>query len=436
MSEKAFKQIDSELTELFLQQSATTLNKRFARLTVKDIANIITEQPIALALKLFRHQPTLRADALLSYFSNTFIEQLLTHLEPSESVILLRRQPQAKQQQLLSILPKAVAQELSELLTYPLDTAGSLIDTQVIAFTPQITVAEAIKALKQKKLSALRHLFLVDDKGKLTAQLDIQALALANRHDTLHTFAYPIKTYAEAFEPKEEVVKKIEQFAVDAIPVIDINGRFIGLIRSRAVIAAVKEEALTDLQTMVGANKDEHALSSPYLALKMRLPWLEINLLTAFLAAAVVGLFESTLAKYTMLAILLPVAAGQSGNAGAQALAVTMRGLTLREITTRHWPIVLLKECATGFLNGLAIAITCFIGIYLWSSSIGLAFVTALAMIISMTIACMAGALVPIGLKWFGLDPAQSSSIFLTTVTDIAGFFSFLGIATLLAHWL
>ena len=167
-----------------------------------------------------------------------------------------------------------------------------------------------------------------------------------------------------------------------------------------------------------------------------RLPWLQINLLTAFLAASVVGLFENTIAKYTALAVLMPVVAGQSGNAGAQALAVTMRGLVLREISLRHWPKVVFKELYVGLMNGFAVAVTCGIGVYVWSKSFGLVLVIASAMVISMIAAGFAGALVPITLQRLGFDIAQSSSIILTTVTDVVGFFSFLGIATLLSFLL
>lgn len=167
-----------------------------------------------------------------------------------------------------------------------------------------------------------------------------------------------------------------------------------------------------------------------------RLPWLQINLLTAFLAASVVGLFEGTIARFTALAVLLPVVAGQSGNAGAQALAVTIRGLVLREITLRHWSRVVAKEAIVGLLNGLAVAATTALGVYVWSRSFGLVLVCAVAMVISMIAAGLAGALTPILLRRFGQDPATSSSIILTTVTDVVGFFSFLGIATLLAGML
>jgi magnesium transporter len=169
---------------------------------------------------------------------------------------------------------------------------------------------------------------------------------------------------------------------------------------------------------------------------RARLPWLEINLLTAFLASAVVGLFEPTIAAFTALAVLLPVVAGQSGNTGAQALAVTMRGLALREIRVAQWARVVRKETAVAFFNGWAVALTTALGVFVWSRSPGLALVIGSSMVISMVAAGLAGAAIPIVLTSIGRDPAQSSSIILTTVTDVVGFFSFLGIATMLSGML
>jgi magnesium transporter len=163
------------------------------------------------------------------------------------------------------------------------------------------------------------------------------------------------------------------------------------------------------------------------------LPWLEINLATAFLAASVVGLFEGTIARFTALAVLLPVVAGQSGNTGAQALAVTMRGLAMREIRIGQWPRLLQKESRVALLNGIAVSLTTAAGVFLWSRSPGLALVIGISMVLSMIAAGMAGVLIPTVLTTMGQDPAQSSSIILTTVTDVVGFASFLGIATLLA---
>jgi magnesium transporter len=221
-----------------------------------------------------------------------------------------------------------------------------------------------------------------------------------------------------------------------SLPVVDVEGRLQGVIRHDTLVDAAREEATADIQTMVGASSEERALSPVAFAVRKRLPWLQINLVTAFLAAAVVGLFESTIARFTALAVLLPVVAGQSGNTGAQALAVTMRGLALREIRVRHWLRVASKETGVALVNGLAVAVTTSLGVWVWSQSTGLALVIGLSMVISMAAAGLAGATIPIVLSALGQDPAQSSSIVLTTVTDIVGFLSFLGIATLLAGML
>jgi magnesium transporter len=329
-----------------------------------------------------------------------------------------------------------VARELEELARYPDNTAGHLMQTDVIAFDQNTRVADALLNLNKRGLTLLRHLFLVDNAHKLRGQVDVRRLVLASGEQSLSSLAAPVRACVTALDPSDVVLENLERYNVSNMPVLDAERRLIGVIYGADMIAALKEDIASDMQTMVGASPDEHALSSSWFAVRKRLPWLQVNLGTAFLAAAVVALFESTIAQYTALAVLLPVAAGQSGNAGAQALAVTMRGLTLREITMRHWLRVSIKEASAGLLNGIAIAVTCGLGVYLWSDSPGLALVIALAMIISMTIAGMAGALVPILLKRFGQDPAQSSSIILTTVTDIAGFMSFLGIAALMAGML
>jgi magnesium transporter len=263
--------------------------------------------------------------------------------------------------------------------------------------------------------------------------VEIQDLAVTDDAQPLREIVRPLLAAVKALDPQEDVVALLEHRPITELPVVNVDGRFVGVIRHAALLTAVEQESSIDIQTMVGASREERALSRPLFAVKKRLPWLQVNLLTAFLAAAVVGMFESTIAQFTALAVLLPVVAGQSGNAGAQALAVTMRGLVLREIGLRHWPRVVAKEASAGLVNGLAVAATTGLGVYLWSGSQGLVMVIASAMVIAMVIAGIAGAIVPIALQRFGMDPAQSSSIVLTTVTDVAGFFSFLGIATLLS---
>ena len=243
--------------------------------------------------------------------------------------------------------------------------------------------------------------------------MGIQEIAVALPSAMLRDLAEPIRATVTAVTPQEEVVELLERLKLVDLPVVDIDGRLLGIIYYSTLLQTMQEDATVDIQTMVGASKDERALSTPLFAVRRGLPWLQINLLTAFLAASVVGLFEATIAQFTALAVLLPVVAGQSGNAGAQALAVTMRGLALREISLRHWMQVMLKEVKTGFVNGLAVAATCGVGVYIWSGSVGLVLVIAMSMVLAMVAAGFAGALVPIFLTRMGLDPAQSSSLFL-----------------------
>ena len=357
-------------------------------------------------------------------------------MESSSAVALLSRQSEELKNIYIAYMNDVVAAEFRSLLEYPDKSVGQMMSTQIVAFNRNTTVEEAITQLRQLNVETIHHLFLLDDEMRLDSEVEIKKLALAERTQTLASISKPILTYVNAMDSKDDLMDKIDKFHIDVLPVVDLELRLVGVVRSHGLMDAVREDIVTDMQTMVGASKDERALSSSWFAVRKRLPWLQINLLTAFLASAVVGLFEDTISRFTALAILLPIAAGQSGNAGAQALAVTMRGLTLREITMGHWFRVMMKELRTGFINGIGIALTCSAGVYLWSRSLGLALVMALAMVISMTVAGIAGALVPILLKRFGLDPAQSSSIVLTTITDVVGFMSFLGIATLLSQLL
>jgi len=319
---------------------------------------------------------------------------------------------------------------------YEPDSAGELMDPRVPSFRGELTAQEALARLRLTKWRGLRELYLLDEDGRLAGRVDIQDLALADPEQTLARISRKIVDAVQDTAPREEVVEKMQQDAVADLPVIDFDGHLVGVIRQAKLASAVQQETTLDIQTMVGASRDERALSSSLFSVTKRLPWLQINLLTAFLAASVVGLFENTIAKYTALAVLMPVVAGQSGNAGAQALAVTMRGLVLREISLRHWPKVLYKELKVGLLNGLAVAATTALGVYVWSRSLGLVVVISLSMVISMVVAGFAGAMVPITLQRIGFDIAQSSSIILTTFTDVVGFSSFLGIATLLSFML
>lgn len=321
-------------------------------------------------------------------------------------------------------------------MSYPETSAGRMMNPKVMPFRASVTVEDALSTLRAKKATQIRGLFLIDDENKLISRIFIQNMALAAGDVHLGDLARPVTEYVNALAPAEEVADMLDKDSRADLPVVDIEGKLIGIISHAAMVHSVQEDAMADMQTMVGACKDERALSSPFFAIKKRLPCLQINLITAFMAAAVFGLFEGTIAKFTALAVLLPVVAGQSCNEGAEALAVTMRGLALREILIRQWSRVTVKEVNVGLMNGIAVAITCGIGVYFWAGSVGLVIVIAISMVLAMVAAGFAGAVVPIVLTRLGQDPVQSSSIVLTTITYIAGFFSFLGIATLLSSML
>lgn len=408
----------------------------FENTPARSACNILKDYPLEVSLPVWESLAPGAGEALLALLPDDDARALLRALDPGRAAVLLAGLESGEQERLLGLLTEGTAEELRKLMAFPPNSAGALMDTRVRAFRGSVTVKSAIQQLRALLPRTLRHVFLVDEANRLSSVLDVQELMFAEPGQPLAELSRPVRAAVTALDPREDVVDKFERLDLDELPVVNIDGELLGVIRHAALVDALREETSVDIQTMVGASKDERALSSSLFAVRKRLPWLHINLLTAFLAAAVVGLFEDTIARFTALAVLLPVVAGQSGNAGAQALAVTMRGLALREITIRHWLEVTAKEVSTGFLNGVAIALTTGTGVWIWSGSFGLALVIAMSMVLSMVAAGLAGAMVPITLTRLGQDPAQSSSIILTTVTDIAGFFSFLGIATALAGML
>lgn len=421
------------LTREFAKQYPKDAAREFEIMSAEDAVETLQSLPNKIRQRVWSHIVAPVAERLLLQCSDTMATELIRALDAGPCAALISRFGEVQRKHYLGLLSKDEADELQELLNYPISSAGAMMDTRVLALNYATSCADALAEIKRQPTFMRSHIYIVDDEFKLCGVVSLEYLISADQTQTLQAMSAPIKYSISALDPKEDVADMLQKNTIISLPVVDIQQRLLGVIRGVNAIETMTENISADMQVMVGASRDEQALSSSLFAVKKRQPWLQINLLTGFLAAAVVGLFEGTIAQFTALAVLMPVAAGQSGNTGAQALAVTMRGLTLREITIRHWFKVMIKEAGAGFINGVAIAITCGAGVYIWSQNAGLGIVLALAMIISMTIAGTAGALVPICLKKFGLDPAQSSSIILTTITDIAGFMSFLGIATLMA---
>ncbi len=402
-------------------------------LPVADIAAVVErEDDWGATAILDRLRPDLAAD-VLALLPATHRRRTLAALDAVRSANLLSRLPDDLRESILADADPPIEREIRGLLSYPPDSAGSMMDPRVVVSTLEGTAQEALERLRRMRDRRVNSLYVVDRQGVYLGRVTLQEIAIADPDQALGTLITDPPVSVLATASKSEVVETLEGHRMLALPVVDLEGRLVGLIRNETLVEAVEQEATVDIQTMVGASRDERALSPVRFAVRKRLPWLQVNLLTAFLASFVVGLFEDTIARFTALAVLLPVVAGQSGNTGAQALAVTMRGLALREIRVRHALRVAVKESLVGAINGVAVALVTSAAVYGWSRSAGLAAVIGVSMVFSMMIAGLAGSVIPIVLTVAGQDPAQASSIILTTVTDVFGFLSFLGLATLAA---
>jgi magnesium transporter len=305
---------------------------------------------------------------------------------------------------------------------------------EATSLTEDYTVEQAIDELRRlsQEAETLYYVYVVDAGGHLIGVLSMRDLILAHPQRHLSDILIKDVRSVNARLDREEVARLMSRYDYLALPVVDDENRLLGIITVDDVIDVIHEEATEDIQRMVGASGDER-VDSPWLySLRKRLPWLEVNLGTAFLAAAVVGVFEGIIARITALAVFLPVVAGQGGNTGAQALAVVIRALALGEVSGRAAWRVIRRELLLGLASGIVVGLTTSAVAYLWVRSPMIGVVIGSAMVVNMTLATVAGAAIPLGLRALRLDPAQSSSIILTTVTDVVGFGAFLGLATLL----
>lgn len=398
----------------------------------KDVVAFLDTAPKSNAQKVFFEFSSPVIVDLFSMINDDLFVKIFAKADTQKSARVLSRLNHNEVSKRLELLPKITSREILDFLDHKENTAGFLMETNVFSCYKDETVGTTLEKLRELGDKKIITVYVIDEEQKLIGRVPVNYIAISKPEERLDELMYTAPNVL-SMATREEVLNKIEAYGLLQIPVVDIHNHLLGIIRNDAVIAASREEVSGDLQTMFGAGKEEHALSNTSFAVRKRLPWLQINLLTAFLASMVVGLFEDTIARITILAIFLPVVAGQSGNTGSQALAVTIRGLALKEIRIGQWLRVAKKELMVGFVNGVAVALTTGIVVFFWARSLGIAIVIAISMILSMVIAGFAGAVIPIGLKAMGQDPATSSSIILTTVTDICGFLSFLGLATALS---
>ena len=298
----------------------------------EDGAALLESLPAATAVEVLKRLSSETASRLIVSLSAESVPAVLRALDPSIAVALLNRLEPEPRERLLTSLDSRTATELRELSSYPPNCAGGLMDSRVLALRPETTVEQTLTKLRAFRDRRVRRVYVIDPSRRLSGSVRLQDLAMARPSQRLDELLDPRVIAVADTASREEVLEVLSRSRLSSLPVVDFDGRIVGVIRDDVLLDTAKEEASADVQTMVGASRDERALSPVIFAVRKRLPWLEINLLTAFLAASVVGLFEDTIARYTALAVLLPVVAGQSGNTGAQALAVTMRGLALREV--------------------------------------------------------------------------------------------------------
>ena len=428
---------ESRLAHDFFGRHGAEASEYLEQIPNAEAAELLAAMSPRTFREAFRALGTARALDVLKAADPAAAGELIMHLPPSLGGVLLRGLAPEARSELLERLSSRDAAELSKLLSFPEGTAGSFMDPGLAAFRGNARVGSVLAQLRRRSRGhAVFNAFAVDDAGRLTGMVSLHEAALADPDTTLDSVIKPVPITVSPFAPRSEVVEIMQSGRVTSVPVVGVDGAPIGVLRLNELMQEVGRELSSDLVSMTGASTEERALSSVGFAVRKRLPWLQINLVTAFVAAAVVGIFEGTISKFTALAVLLPVVAGQSGNTGSQALAVVLRGLAVQEITSRSMFRVAVKEFLAGAINGFGVGAVCSVSVYAWSRSLGLALVIGTAMVAAMAIAGVAGAVIPVLLTVLGKDPAQASSILLTTVTDVVGFLSFLGLATMFADFL
>jgi magnesium transporter len=409
-----------------------------------ELAHAMECQSPAEVSRLMQALPKQVLDGVLDRLSPSSLGLALGHMAPEQISSLMGAVSLAsivralhfldaeKRNQTLELLPEDLRGRLRELLKYPPQTAGGTMDPQVVSIPSDFTVQQALSLLRSAPRESIHYLYVADRQQRLVGVLSMRDMLLAAPRAAVTSLMGREVLSVPASLDREEVAEKMRARRYFALPVTDEEGRLLGVVKHDDVLETVQEEAFEDLQRMVGAGPDESPRSPLLVKFRKRLPWLVVNLGTAFLAAAVVGLFEGILARMSVLAVLLPIVAGQAGNTGAQTLTVFIRGIALKEIEPGQRLRAVVLELLNGLAMGLAISLVAALAVHLWFGQGRLSIVMGLAMLFSMAIACVAGALIPLTVRALRRDPAQSSSIFMTTVTDVVGLGSFLGFARLL----
>jgi magnesium transporter len=354
-------------------------------------------------------------------------------LDSDDAVYILEDLPKAEQVEILEQLPPSERAPLERSLFYPEESAGRRMQTEVIAVPPDWNVGQAIDYMRENEDLPERfyELYVVDPERKFLGAVPLDRLLRSKRPIAVVDLMDPDRRRVRATDDQEVVARLFERYDLVAAPVVDGTDRLVGVITVDDVVDVIEQEAEEDIKALGGVTRHEE-LSDPVAAVaRGRFNWLLVNLATAFLASFVLGLFEGQLQQMVALAVLAPIVASQGGNAATQTMTVAVRALATRELGISNALRIISREVMVGLVNGLAFAIITGIGAYVWFKLPGLGVVIGLAMVVNLVAGALGGVLIPITLERLRIDPAVASGAFVTTVTDVVGFFAFLGIATL-----
>ena len=431
----------SNLVNLLQKQHPADLAQLFAELPDKDrqaAFSLLTERNSKLAMEGLSELGPEAGAALLADRSAEEIVRLTQDLPSDDAAAIIDYLPEELSAAVLELIQKrpAGSGDVGELLEYAEQTAGRIMNPKVFALSEDMTAGEAVGALQgSRDVEMVFYLYVIDARRHLVGVVSLRRLLLVPPATPLKRIMTTDLISVRADMDQEEVARQVASYNLLAIPVVDEENKLVGVITVDDVIDVIKDEATEDVYRLAGVSSDDRVFTRPSESLKKRLPWLQVNLVTAFLAASVVALFEGTIEQWATLAVFMPVVAGMGGNAAMQTLTVIVRGVALGELTFANTRKALFKEALVGIGNGIACGLVAALVVWVWKGNIWLGAIIGAAMIINMFVAATAGTLIPLGLRAAKIDPALASSVFITTLTDVFGFLSFLGLATIVLKY-
>lgn len=373
----------------------------------------------------------------LNLFSKYKQKQILNEVGNDVITDIIEELEEEEKENILQLLPKDDKEDVENLLKYESDTAGGIMSTEYIDIHAKNTVKDTLLFLQENtEEDAAYYLYVVDKDNILKGVVSLRDLVTSSFDTPMLDITNPNVMSVLYYEDQEEVAKKFSKYGFILMPVVDEDNHLLGVIEIDDVMDVIEEETTEDINLLGGVGSEERLDSSLIESFKNRIPWLIVNLFTAVCASSVVHIFEGTIAKVVTLAAISPIITGMGGNAGTQTLTIVVRGLSLGELDKENARKILFKELGLGLCNGLTIGLAVTIGSSCFAGNPWFGIVTGLAMFCNMTVATLAGYFVPVVLDKLKIDPALASGVFVTTCTDMFGFFVFLGLATLFMPYL